>query len=256
VLNLHHKPETITREVGDGRALGVRVRYSWEDPILGSGGGPRRALPILGTPTFIIVNGDTLTNLDLEAMWRMHRSSGAPVTLAVVKNPRPDKYGGVVVDDRGRVTGFVRRGVDPSAYHFIGVQIASASVFSDLEDNQPAESVSGLYPHLLARDPRSVCAYLSDAEFQDVGTPRDYLDTALRVADREGTRNQLVSASAKVAQDAMVSDSILWDNVRIGARCRVVRCVVGDAVDLPAGGSYADQAIVNSAGGGLRVVSL
>ena len=41
VINLHHRPETLTRLVGDGGDLGVRVRYSWEDPVLGSAGGPR-----------------------------------------------------------------------------------------------------------------------------------------------------------------------------------------------------------------------
>src|ERR1700731_1987366 len=42
VLNLPHRPETLTSIVGDGRDLGVRVRYSWEQPsILGSAGGPR-----------------------------------------------------------------------------------------------------------------------------------------------------------------------------------------------------------------------
>ena len=47
VLNLHHLPHTITRVVGDGAHLGLRARYSWEPVILGSAGGPRRALPLL-----------------------------------------------------------------------------------------------------------------------------------------------------------------------------------------------------------------
>ena len=47
VVNLHHKPESITAVVGDGADLGARVRYSWESPVLGSAGGPRHALPLL-----------------------------------------------------------------------------------------------------------------------------------------------------------------------------------------------------------------
>ena len=50
VLNLHHLPHTITQLVGDGSDLGVRVRYSWEQPVLGSAGGPRQALPLLDSP--------------------------------------------------------------------------------------------------------------------------------------------------------------------------------------------------------------
>ena len=60
VLNLHHKPETITAAVGDGSDLGARVRYSWESPVLGSAGGPRHALPLIldsakAERTFVLV---------------------------------------------------------------------------------------------------------------------------------------------------------------------------------------------------------
>ena len=64
VLNLHHRPATIAALVGDGTDLGVRVRYSWEQPVLGSAGGPRHALPLVvdrDDDDFLIVNGDTLT---------------------------------------------------------------------------------------------------------------------------------------------------------------------------------------------------
>ena len=48
-VNLHHLPHTVTAVLGDGSDLAVRVRYSWEQPrILGSAGGPRHALDIIG----------------------------------------------------------------------------------------------------------------------------------------------------------------------------------------------------------------
>ena len=50
VLNLHHHPASITASVGDGTDMGARVRYSWEQPVLGSAGGPRHALPLLVDP--------------------------------------------------------------------------------------------------------------------------------------------------------------------------------------------------------------
>ena len=61
VMNLHHLPSTVTAAVGEGQDLGVRVRYSWEHPVvLGTAGGPRQALPLIGSDVFLIVNGDTL----------------------------------------------------------------------------------------------------------------------------------------------------------------------------------------------------
>src|SRR4030095_11600691 len=102
----------------------------------GSAGGPRHALPLLTDsefasrqasaagrqarnsqepaasrqPPFLIVNGDTLTDLDVAAMLASHAQTGAAVTMALIPNPRPDKYGGVTVSDDGWVKGFSRAG--------------------------------------------------------------------------------------------------------------------------------------------------
>src|SRR5262245_23867127 len=111
VVNLHHLPATITRVLGDGGDLGCRLRYSWEQPlVLGSAGGPRQALPILGVETFLIINADTLTDVDLPRLAETHRRTGALVTLALIPNRQPLRYGGVCLDDEGVVTGFVPRG--------------------------------------------------------------------------------------------------------------------------------------------------
>ena len=84
VLNLHHRPETVTAVVGDGTDLDVRVRYSWEPRLLGSAGGPRRALGLVDAPRFWIVNGDSLHALPLAPMADAHAAHGALVTMAVV----------------------------------------------------------------------------------------------------------------------------------------------------------------------------
>ena len=48
VINLHYQPKTITQAVGHGESLGLKVNYSWESKLLGSAGGPRQALDLLG----------------------------------------------------------------------------------------------------------------------------------------------------------------------------------------------------------------
>jgi NDP-sugar pyrophosphorylase family protein len=104
VLNLHHLPHTLTAVVGDARDLGVRVRYSWEQPtILGSAGGPRHAAAIVEADPFLIVNGDTLTDIDVEALVGAHARSAALVTLALVPNREFERYGGVKLDANGDV---------------------------------------------------------------------------------------------------------------------------------------------------------
>ena len=89
-----------------------RVRYSWEQPVLGSAGGPRHALAArrrLRRRDFLIVNGDTLTDVDIWSLIARHRESSALVTMALIPNPRPSHYGGVRRLSRtGWVTGFTR----------------------------------------------------------------------------------------------------------------------------------------------------
>jgi NDP-sugar pyrophosphorylase family protein len=193
VVNLHHRPETVAAAVGDGADLGGRVRYSWETPVLGSAGGPRHALPLLVDDPddpharFLLVNGDTLTNLDVRALVAAHEASHAAVTMALIPNPRPDKYGGVRVEGN-RVAAFTRRGASGPSFHFIGVQVAEARAFAHLPDGVPAESIARVYPDLMARDPEAVAAFVCGATFHDIGTPADYRRTSRALAAVEGRR--------------------------------------------------------------------
>src|SRR5262249_33806965 len=67
-VHLHHRPRTLPGPVGEGRRLDVRVRHPWEPTILGSGGGPKQAIPLIARDPFLIVNGDTLTDVDLPGL--------------------------------------------------------------------------------------------------------------------------------------------------------------------------------------------
>jgi len=249
VLNLHHLPHTITAIVGNGAADGVHVRYSWEMPVLGSAGGPRRALPLLGSSPFLIVNGDTLTNVDVGALVDAHRASGALVTMAVIPSAEPAKYGGVVVEPDGNISGFLSaaRTLDTAArtlrvretYLFVGVQVANAEAFASLPDNVPSESVRELYPSLIATRPESIRAFVTEAEFFDIGTPADYLSTCLRL----GTRDSGFGIRSALAADARLDNCVLWDDVVVEDRVRLRRCILTDGVRVPAGSSWENMTI-------------
>jgi mannose-1-phosphate guanylyltransferase len=245
VVNLHHRPETLTASVGDGGDLGARVRYSWEQPVLGSAGGPRHALPLLGS-RFLIVNADTLTDVETAALLAAHECSGARVTLALIPNPRPETYGGVRVSNDGWVTGFTRPGSGEASYHFIGVQAAEAEVFAALVDGVPYESVNALYPALIAASAKSIGAFICRASFQDIGTPSDYLATSIRLSGTEGDR--LVSGRATVAESARVVRTAVWDDVSIGRGATLTECVVCDGARIPEGAHYERCVILRATG--------
>jgi NDP-sugar pyrophosphorylase family protein len=247
VLNLHYLPETITRYVGDGSDMDVRVRYSFESPVLGSAGGPRKALAMLPDDHFFIINGDTLTGVNLDDLAANHRSTGALVTIGVIPNQWPDRYGGLVVDASGRFHSVVPRGSTVRSYHVVGVQMAHPSAFARLALNQPAESIGGLYKTLVKEDAGSVRAFLCSTEFWDVGTPSDYLAACLAIGRKEGLTRHLGERSI-VEDSARVIDTVIWDDVVVGKGASLERCVVADGVKIPAGADYQNCAIIQSDG--------
>jgi NDP-sugar pyrophosphorylase family protein len=238
VLNLHHRPDSITAIVGDGSRFGLRVRYSWEPEVLGSAGGPARAIPLLESDRFLIVNGDTLTDVDLDALVAQHRNTNALVTMAVVDgDPR---YNGVIADDAGIVRGFARQ---PGAFHFIGVQMVNASIFAGVSPDARSETVHGIYPTLIDGRPGALRIFHTTKAFHDIGSPHDYLRTALAFASREA-RPIDRGRDCVIAPDAQLTNTILWDRVVVGAGARLTGCVVADDVRIPDGSVHANCSIV------------
>jgi len=250
VLNLHHRAESITALVGEGSRWGLSVRYSWEREVLGSAGGPARAIPLLASDRFLIVNGDTLADIDLAGLASQHVATGAQVTMAVVEGDA--RYNSVLASDDAVVRGFSRRESPAPAplhpaplhpYHFIGIQAASASAFAGVSPDRASETVKALYPALIARRPDAVRVFTTAAPFFDIGTPRDYLDTALSLADREG-RALDRGRNVTVAPGATLTRTLVWDNVVIGAHAALTDCIVTDNVTVAAGASFSQCALL------------
>jgi len=246
VINLHHRADSITRIVGDGSAFDLEVKYSWESTILGSAGGPARAIPLLESDRFLIVNGDMITDVDVGSLVHQHVDTNALVTMAVIDGL--PGYNGVIADGRGIVSGF---GKQPGALHFIGVQVVNASVFAGVGVDTISETVHGIYPSLIAGRPEGVRVFYSSASYFDIGSPRDYLETVKTIARREGTALDR-GAGCIVAPDARLHDTILWDRVSVGNGAKLSDCIVADDVVVPAGAEYSRSSLVMGENG-LRV---
>src|SRR5207247_3525289 len=109
VLNLHHLGRRIEEHLGDGARFGLRLRYSWENPILDTGGGIKRAEPLLAGEPFVVVNGDSLLELHLEDVVAFHQARGALATMVVRPDPEAACYGLIELETDDRV----RRVVGP-----------------------------------------------------------------------------------------------------------------------------------------------
>jgi mannose-1-phosphate guanylyltransferase len=177
VVNLHHRPQALRALLGDGAALGVGIAYSEEAPeILGTGGGIRRALPLLGGGTFCVINGDALFAPDLAGALEAHRRSRALATMVVRRDPDAAAFGAVEVDGGGCVRRLVGAG-DPrgdlTPYMFTGVHVLEPEIGALLPESGCI--VRETYVPLV-RAGGALGAFEEESAFCDLGTPRRYLD--------------------------------------------------------------------------------
>jgi mannose-1-phosphate guanylyltransferase len=107
LINLHHLGDQIRHALGDGSRYGVRITYSEENPILDTGGAIKNAEGFLGGDTFVILNADTIVDLDLRAMLGRHRARAGIGTMLLREDPDVRRYGAIEVDVTDRVRRFL-----------------------------------------------------------------------------------------------------------------------------------------------------
>ncbi len=93
VINLHHLGPMIEQALGNGSRYGLRIIYSREPAILGTGGGIKRAEPHFSGESVLVLNGDTLVELDLGALCAFHQQRDAVATLVLRKDPEAAQVG-------------------------------------------------------------------------------------------------------------------------------------------------------------------
>lgn len=92
VINLHYLRDHIRRFLGNGKKLGFTIRYSMEPHILGTGGGVRKACRSFDGD-FLVLNSDTISDINLTQIIKQHKNSDNVATLAVRKSPDDKTYG-------------------------------------------------------------------------------------------------------------------------------------------------------------------
>lgn len=164
IVNLGWLGEVIRDDIGDGRAFGVRVRYSVEGwPALESGGGIHHALPLLGDDPFVVVNGDVWTDYPLDALVRRAATlePGVFAHLVLVRNPAHNPRGDFVLAD-----GRVDNGAE-GRHTFSGLSVHRPQLFAGCKP--------GHFPLLplwrAAADAGRISGELYDGVWSDVGTP-------------------------------------------------------------------------------------
>ncbi|MGH9079194.1 MAG: nucleotidyltransferase family protein, partial [Acidimicrobiales bacterium] len=110
VLSLGYRPDAFIDAYPDGAIAGVSVTYAVEPTALDTAGAIRFATAFAGIDeTFVVVNGDVLTDADLSGLVDFHRQHGAEATIRLTPVEDPSAFGVVPTDDQGRVEAFIEK---------------------------------------------------------------------------------------------------------------------------------------------------
>lgn len=175
VVNAHHLAETLRTAIGDSYA-GVPVAWSFEEEILGTAGGIRRAFErgLLGE-TFLVANGDVFTTLPLGRLLAARREAGVVSALGVVPNERPDLHTPLWADAAGRLVGVGGARPEGAAgpWLFTGLQAATRLLVPRVPEGVAELARDVLAPSARAKDRAfALVPYArSDGLWFDLGTP-------------------------------------------------------------------------------------
>jgi mannose-1-phosphate guanylyltransferase len=256
----------VEEHFGDGSALGVRLRYSYEDRPLGSGRAVKEAALLAGASgTLVVCNGDILTNVDLTAMIERHRATAAILSISLAAVDDPWHFGVVAVDDDLRILTFVEkppRGEEPSNLINGGTWLWEPEVLQRIPDDETAVrdgfSERVLFPGIIA-DGLRVQGFEEDL-WVDVGAPDRYM-TATRLLLERTMRD--LDADVALGDDVSIADDVQFEGpvligrgTKIGAGTRIVGpTVIGHDTIIGAGATIQASIVWEEAriGDGARV---
>ncbi len=226
ILALGHLSGPIEGYFGDGSRLGVKLRYVVEHTPRGTAGGIKNVENFLDK-TFVALNGDVFTDLDITAMIDFHRQKKALVTIALTRVANPASYGLVETNVKGGVTLFREKpkpGEVTSNMINAGTYVLEPDVLAQIPPDKGVSIEREIFPRLLAQG-APIYAYISSAYWLDIGTPEKYLQLHRDLLSGQ-CRQYVVDLghAVLIGQDSNIHPSAqITGPVVIGANCFIGR---------------------------------
>jgi NDP-sugar pyrophosphorylase family protein len=250
VMNLHTHPKLIQQRVTRWAGKTVRVDFTMEPVILGTGGGIWNAREFLKTGTFVTVNGDTVLSFPFASALAFHRKKKALATLILFPDPAK-RYTPVWVGERDQITGFGREaGEGKRSGFYTGCQIVEPELLHKIPPARTSCIIRETYTPLIAAG-APVFGFLSSGRFQEFGTPADYLEGTLALLSAKRTETPppspeeggvtvippvYISPKAKVAPGTRIGPgAVIEEGATIAEEASVTRSILWPGSVLPAG---------------------
>jgi mannose-1-phosphate guanylyltransferase len=247
VLSLGYRPDAFMEAYPSGESCGVKLAYAVEPSPLDTAGAIRFAALEAGLDeTFVVVNGDVLTDLDLTGLVAFHRDRRAEATIALTPVADPSAFGVVATDEAGRVEAFVEKpppGEAPTNLINAGTYVLERSVIDRVPSGRRVSIERETFPQLVAEG--TMFALGSDARWLDAGTPAAFLEANLAYAEADAYAE--AGANTKCGPEKQASGREATVAAGIVAVGTVVRSVVGVGVDIGEGSWVEGSVIMDGA---------
>jgi len=159
----------------DGVKFGVSIRYAVEKEPLGTAGALKNAASHLEDEAFLVLNGDSYSEVDILGFIKFHREKGGKGTILLTRVSRPEDYGLVKIDEHNQITGFFEKAGKSSCGSIInaGVYLLEPEVLNYIPEGRQVSLEKEVFPWLLNHNV-PLFGYLTSGYFADIGTPQGY----------------------------------------------------------------------------------
>ena len=259
VLSLGYRPDSFLDAYPDGSAAGVALRYAVEPEPLDTAGAVRFSAGVDELDeTFLVVNGDVLTDLDITALVAFHRSHGALATIALTAVEDPSRFGVVPTDDDGRVQTFLEKpppGEAPTNRVNAGTYVLEPEILSRIPEGRRVSIERETFPALVADG--AVYARYDAGYWLDTGTPEAYI--AANADLLNGRRAFPPAPGARALSDGVwalghpvvrgevLPASMVGDGALVGEGASVRASVIGAGCRLEPGASVEGSVLLPGA---------
>lgn len=171
VLCTGYKADFIRKTIGSGADYGLRIKYTIERELLGTGGAVAQGLKKIKTKDAFVLNGDSFVDISLPALFARHQKTKAQFTMTIIPCREKKRYGGLTRNQKGWVKSFKEKG-ENAPYMNAGVYCVSQKLRTQFPRQKKWSLEHDFFTHTKTK---KVMTYLSKkAHFIDIGVPKDY----------------------------------------------------------------------------------
>jgi NDP-sugar pyrophosphorylase family protein len=148
------------------------ISFSEEACPLGTGGAIWHARPRLDSGRFLVLNGDSLCDVEFPALLAFHDTRKALCSIVLSRLDNCADYGHVSIDQGHRILSFEEKGFPGSGLVNAGIYLIESRLFEFWNRGLSFSIESDLLPAMVPT--RQLFGFVSAQGFQDIGTPERY----------------------------------------------------------------------------------